>query len=107
MELVEGWVAKYANQGVWFWHTPQTPVASGPYGHPLYCLISLLKMGRYCSTVNVSLLGHVSKLVSILLSKLGHCPNTDTSLCYCNYPFLTVCIIHSELRLISMCECQV
>ncbi len=40
---------------------------------------------------NVSLLGHVSKIVSILLSKLGDCPNTDTSLCYCNYPFLTVC----------------
>ncbi len=34
----------------------------------------------------MSLLGHVS----ILVSKLSHCPNTDTSLCYCNYPFLTV-----------------
>ncbi len=38
----------------------------------------------------VSLLGHVSKRVSILLSKLGDCPNSDTSMCYCNYPFLTV-----------------
>ncbi len=38
------------------------------------------------------LLGHVSKIVSILLSKLSNCPNTDTLLCYCNYPFL---IVHS------------
>ncbi len=38
----------------------------------------------------MSLLGHVSKIVRILLSKLSDCPNTDTSLCYCNYPFLTV-----------------
>ncbi len=29
-----------------------------------------------------STLGHVSKIVSILLSKLSDCPNTDTSLCY-------------------------
>ncbi len=36
------------------------------------------------------LLGHVSKIVSILLSKLSDCPNTDTLLCYYNYPFLTV-----------------
>ncbi len=35
---------------------------------------------------NMSLLGHVIKIVSILLSKLSDCPNTDTSLCYCNYP---------------------
>ncbi len=44
---------------------------------------------------NVLLLVHVSKIVSIhvLLSKISDCPmpNTDTSLCYCNYPFLTVC----------------
>ncbi len=39
---------------------------------------------------NVLLLGHVSKIASILLSKLNNCPNTDTLLCYCNYPFLTV-----------------
>ncbi len=38
----------------------------------------------------MSLLGHVSKMVSILLSKLSDCPNTDTSLCYCNNPFITV-----------------
>ncbi len=31
---------------------------------------------------NVSLLGHVSKIVSILLSKLSDCPTTDTLLCY-------------------------
>ncbi len=36
------------------------------------------------------LLGHVSKIVSILLSKLSNCPNTDTLLCYYNYLFLTV-----------------
>ncbi len=30
----------------------------------------------------VSLLGHVSKIVSILLSRLSDCPNTDTWLCY-------------------------
>ncbi len=38
----------------------------------------------------MSLLGHVSKIVSILLSKLATCPNTDTLLCYSIYPFLTV-----------------
>ncbi len=38
-------------------------------------------------------MGHVSKIVSILLSKLSDCPNIDTSLCYCNYPFLTVYVI--------------
>ncbi len=32
----------------------------------------------------MSLLRHVS----ILLSKLSDCPNTNTLLCYCNYPFL-------------------
>ncbi len=54
-------------------------------------------IGRFVSSMtpsfshnNVSLLGHISKLVSILLSKLSHCPNTDTSLSYCNHPFLTV-----------------
>ncbi len=53
---------------------------------------TLLKMGcyYYSTTISVSLLGHVSKIVSILLSKLSNCPSTDTSLCYCNYPFLTV-----------------
>ncbi len=49
---------------------------------------TLLKMDRYYNSPNVSLLGHVS----ILLSKLSDCPNTDTSLCYCNYLFLTVYI---------------
>ncbi len=43
-------------------------------------LPALLKMCRYSR----SLLGHVSKIVSILLSKLSSCPSTDTSLCYCN-----------------------
>ncbi len=48
-------------------------------------------LGCYYSTINyLPLLGHVSKIVSILLSKLSDCPNTDASLCYCNYPFLTV-----------------
>ncbi len=41
-------------------------------------------------TVKNGSLLYVSKIVSILLSKLSDCPNTDTSLCYCNYPFLTV-----------------
>ncbi len=45
---------------------------------------TLLKMGCY---YNVLLLGHVSKIVSILLIKLSICPTTDTSLCYYNYPF--------------------
>ncbi len=30
----------------------------------------------------MSLSGHVSKIVSIQLSKLSKCPNSDTSLCY-------------------------
>ncbi len=34
----------------------------------------------------MSLLGHVSKIFSKLLSKLSDCPNNDTSLCYYNYP---------------------
>ncbi len=38
----------------------------------------------------MSLLGHLSKVVSTLLSKLSDCPNTDTLLCYYNYPFLAV-----------------
>ncbi len=46
-----------------------------------------VKLGHYSSTPCVTigtLLGHVSKIVSILLSKLSYCPNTDTSLCsYC------------------------
>ncbi len=45
---------------------------------------TLLKMAV---TTNVSLLGYVSKIVSILLSKLRDCANTDTWLCCCNYPF--------------------
>ncbi len=46
------------------------------------------------------LLGHVSTIVSILLSKLSDCPNTDKSLCYYDYPFLTVCSLGgSELAL--------
>ncbi len=49
--------------------------------------LTVLKMGRYYSTTMYLLLGYV---VSILLSKLNNCPNTDTWLCYCNYPFLTV-----------------
>ncbi len=37
-----------------------------------------------------------SKILSILLSKLSDCSNTDTLLCYCHYPFLSiyVCVIH-------------
>ncbi len=49
-----------------------------------------VKNGRYYYTY-VSLLGHVSKIVSILLSKLSDCPNYETLLCYYNYLFLTVC----------------
>ncbi len=49
-----------------------------------------VKNGSLLYHNNVLLVGHVSKLVSILLSKLSDCPNIDTSLCYCNYPFLTV-----------------
>ncbi len=61
---------------------------------------------------NVLLLGHVSKIVSILLSKLNNCPNTDTLLCYCNYPFVTVwllhCLIeHSRTSLVDTnCTCK-
>ncbi len=47
---------------------------------------TLLIMGRYYGVT----MEHVSKIVSILLSKLSDCPNTDTSLCYCNNPFLAV-----------------
>ncbi len=44
------------------------------------------------------LLEHVSKIVSILLSKLSDYPNIDTSLCYCNYPFLdSVYILEIEV----------
>ncbi len=39
-------------------------------------------------------MGHVSKIVSILLSKVSDCPNTDTSLCYCNNPFLTEKLVY-------------
>ncbi len=52
---------------------------------------TLLKIGRYYNTTVGSLLGHVSKIVSILLSKLATVPIL-TRLCYCNYPFLTVYI---------------
>ncbi len=45
---------------------------------------------------SVLVLGHVSKVVSILLSKLSDCPNTDTLLCYYNYPFLTVYIRYKD-----------
>ncbi len=40
-------------------------------------------MGRYYAQQCVTI-GHVSKIVSILLSKLSHCANNDTLLCYCN-----------------------
>ncbi len=52
-------------------------------------LHTLLKRVMYNNNI-MSLLGHVSKIVSILLSKLSDCPNTDTSLCYYNYSSLTV-----------------
>ncbi len=55
-----------------------------------YYNMHTVKNGSLLQHNNVSLLGHVS---SILLSKLSNCPNTNTSLCYCNYPFLTVHII--------------
>ncbi len=48
-----------------------------------------VKNGSLPQHNNVSLFGHVSKIVSILLSKLSVCPNTDTSLRYYKYPFLT------------------
>ncbi len=44
-------------------------------------LLYTVKNGSLLQHNNVSLLGYVSKIVSILLSK---CPNADTSLCYCN-----------------------
>ncbi len=49
----------------------------------------------------MSPLGHVSKIVSILLCKLSDCPNTDTSLCYCNNPFFnsTLALLRSLLSL--------
>ncbi len=43
------------------------------------------------------LVGHVSKIVSILLSKLSDCPNNDTSLCYCKYSFLTVLLLAPQV----------
>ncbi len=43
---------------------------------------------------------HVSKIVSIMLSKLSDCPNTDTSLCY--YPFWTA----SVKEFLSDVQCQ-
>ncbi len=49
----------------------------------------------------ISLLGHVSKIVSILLSKLSDCPNTDTSVCYCNYTHFYQCLISAVYILIS------
>ncbi len=54
-----------------------------------YTNATLLKMGRYCSTTMCHY-WDMSVKYSILLSKLSDCPNTDTSLCYGNYPFLTV-----------------
>ncbi len=41
-----------------------------------------VKNGSLLQHNNVLLLGHVSKIVSILLSTLSDCPNTDTLLCY-------------------------
>ncbi len=49
-----------------------------------------VKNGSLLQHNTMLLLGHVSKIVSILPSKLSDCPNTDTLLCYYNYPFLTV-----------------
>ncbi len=46
-----------------------------------------VKNGSLPKHNDVSLLGHVSKIVSILLSILSYCPNNDTS---CNYPVLAV-----------------
>ncbi len=43
---------------------------------------STVKNGLLQQHNNVTLLGHVSKIASILHSKLSDCPNTDTSLCY-------------------------
>ncbi len=54
------------------------------------CGTHTVKNGSLLQHNNMSLLGHVSKIVSILLSKLSNCPNTDTSLCYYNNSFLTV-----------------
>ncbi len=65
-----------------------------------------VKNGSLLQHTNVSLLGHVSKIVSILLSKLNNCPNTDTLLCYCNYSVYellsVLCAnIHTSYRLSS------
>ncbi len=58
-------------------------------------------MVRYCSTTLCYYLGHISKIVSILLSKLRDCLHTDTLLCYYNYPFLKVYMFKICLVLIS------
>ncbi len=46
-----------------------------------------VKNGSLLQHNNVLLLGHVSTIVSIQLSKLSDCPNTETLLCYYNYLF--------------------
>ncbi len=50
----------------------------------------LLKMGRYSSTIDVSVLGQQLSLLSSILTILLTCPNNDTLLRYNNDPFLTV-----------------
>ncbi len=41
----------------------------------------------------MSLLGDISKILSILLSKFSNCPNTGTSLCYIYYaPIYKTCM---------------
>ncbi len=52
-------------------------------------LTTMSKMGCYLWH-NIVTIGHVSKIVGLLLSKLSDCLNSDTSLCYCNNAFLTV-----------------
>ncbi len=59
---------------------------------------------------NGSLLWHVAQqcvtigyVSSIYLSNLRDCPHTDTSLCYCNYPFLTVNVLQKHTVTMEGC----
>ncbi len=51
----------------------------------LHCCKWVVTITQQCA-----LLDHVSKIVSILLSKLSQLSQSDTLSCYYNYPFLTV-----------------
>ncbi len=71
-------------------HFEINSVTRRPCQSNCYCVsMYTVKNGLLLQHNHVLLLGHVSIIVSILLSKLSDCPNTNTLLCYCNDPFLT------------------